>query len=123
MAPRKKTTPAVDTEVKTETAVVEAVAETEKKAPAKKKTTTKAAAKTDTAKKTTTTRAKKAPATKAEVFIEYGGVQVSVDDIISNAKKMVGEDKDVKIYVQPETSKAYIAFGDESVAMDVFFCK
>lgn len=147
MAPRKKTTPAVDTEVSAK--AVETVAAepaTEKKTPAKKATTTKktAASKntSTTAKKTTSatrTRTTKksaaepaAPvvespaietsAPKAEVFIEYGGVQVSVDEIISNAKKIVGNDKDIKIYVQPNTSKAYIAFGEETVSMDVFFC-
>ncbi len=144
MAPRKKATPAVDTDVKTEAAAVEVAAENtaaeaEKKAPAKK--ATKAAAKTTkaAAKKTTTTRTKKAAAKtetveeapvvapveapKAEVFIEYGGAQVSVEEIIGNAKKIVGDDKDIKIYVQPDTSKAYIAFNGESVSMDVFFCK
>lgn len=97
------------------------------------KTTKKAAAKKadePKAAKTTTrkTAAKKAaeaeaPAPKAEIFIEYGGAQVSVDEIIANARKIVGNDKDIKVYVQPDTSKAYIAFGEESVAMDVFFCK
>ena len=60
--------------------------------------------------------------TKAEVIIEFGGVQVSVDEIIKNAKLTVGEDKDVKIYVKPDESKAYIVAGEESVAMDVYFC-
>ncbi|MDD6395473.1 MAG: DUF6465 family protein [Firmicutes bacterium] len=134
MAPRKKTTPAVDTEVKTEAAV-----EAEKKPAAKK--TTKAAAKSTArttkaaaAKKTAAAEVKQAePAVKAEVaapaapktevFVEYGGAQVSVDEVISNARKIVGDDKDIKIYVQPDTSKAYIAFNGESVSMDVFFCK
>ena len=63
-----------------------------------------------------------APAKKAEVFIEFGGVQVAVDEIVKNAKLTVGEDKDVKIYVKPDESKAYIVAGEESVAMDVYFC-
>lgn len=99
------------------------------------KTTKKTAAKKadePKAAKTTTrkTAAKKAveaetaaPAPKAEIFIEYGGAQVSVDEIITNARKIVGSNRDIKVYVQPDTSKAYIAFDGESVAMDVFFCK
>lgn len=64
-----------------------------------------------------------APAVTSQVFIEYGGVQVSVDEVIKNAKSVVGEHKDIKIYVKPDESKAYIAFDDQSVAMDVFFCE
>lgn len=135
---------AVDTDVKAEAA--------EKKTPSRKtaakQTTTAKKASTTTKKTTRTTKkaetapvvedtivetptveapateapATEAPAAKAEVFIEYGGVQVSVDDIIRNAKLIVGDNKDIKIYVQPNTSKAYIAFGEETVSMDVFFC-
>lgn len=115
----------------------ETVAETVE-TPVKKTTTRKTAAKKTTAaasetKKTASKTASKAkpaaevkveaPAAKAEVFIEYGGAQVSVDEVIKNAKAVVGEDKDVKIYVKPDESKAYIAFDDQSVAMDVFFCE
>lgn len=116
---RKTAAKAAETTVAEETKTAKAT----KKA-ASKKTDEPKAAKT-TAKKTAAKKAveAEAPAPKAEIFIEYGGVQVSVDDIISNAKKIVGDDKDIKIYVQPDTSKAYIAFGEESVAMDVFFCK
>lgn len=99
---------------------------TTKKAAAKKADESKTAAKTTT-KKTAAKKAVEAeaaaPAPKAEIFIEYGGVQVSVDEIISNARKIVGNNRDIKIYVQPDTSKAYIAFDGESVSMDVFFCK
>ena len=133
--PRKKTTAAENTEVKeTKTKVAETTTEAaaEKKTPAKK--TTASTAKKATAAKKTTTTAKKtaakkeveapvaAPAPKTEIFIEYNGAQVSVDEIAENAKKIVGNDKDIKIYVQPSTSKAYIAFGEETVAMDVYFC-
>ncbi|MBQ4396254.1 MAG: hypothetical protein II828_01885 [Clostridia bacterium] len=62
-----------------------------------------------------------AAAATAEVFIEFGGAQVPVNEIIANAKAVVGEDKDIKVYVQPENSKAYIAFDDQSVEMDVYF--
>ena len=62
-----------------------------------------------------------AAAATAEVFIEFGGAQVPVNEIIANAKAVVGENKDIKVYVQPENSKAYIAFDDQSVEMDVYF--
>ena len=115
MARAKKATAAaaevkeVKEEVKAEVAAVEA-AEAPAKKPAKKAPAKKAAAK-----------AEKVEA-KAEVIIEFGGVQVSVDEIVKNAKLTVGEDKDVKIYVKPDESKAYIVAGEESVAMDVYFC-
>ena len=113
MAPRKKAAaaPAEVKEVKEEVKA-EAVVE----APAKKPAAKKAPAKKPAAK------AEKVE-TKAEVIIEFGGVQVSVDEIIKNAKLTVGEDKDVKIYVKPEESKAYIVAGEETVAMDVYFCE
>lgn len=152
MAPRKKTTPAVDTEVSSEVSeTVAAEPASEKKSSARKTTSAKKATtakKTETAAKKTASATKtktsekatkepvapvvevpkveipvtEASAPKSEVFIEYGGAQVPVDEIINNAKKIVGNDKDIKIYVQPHTSKAYIAFGEETVAMDVFFC-
>ncbi len=89
-----------------ETVVAEAPA---KKAPAKKTTTTK---------KTTT----KKTAAKVEMFIEFGGVQVSVDEIIENVKKVNGKDaKSYTIYVKPEDSKAYFVADGEEKEMDVFF--
>lgn len=119
MAPRKKAAAAAPAEVKevkevkTEVAV-EAAAE----APAKKPAATKTTAKKAAAPKAEKTVAE-APA--VEVFIEYGA-QVSVDEIVKNAKLTVGEDKVIsKIYVKPEESKAYIVVGDDTVAMDVFF--
>ena len=120
MAPRKKAAAAaaevkeVKEEVKAEVAAVEEAVEAPAKKPAAKKPA-----------------AKKAPAkakaeAKAEVYIEFGGVQVAVDEIVKNAKLTVGEDKDVKIYVKPDVkpdeSKAYIVADEESVAMDVYFC-
>jgi hypothetical protein len=108
MAPRKKAAaaPAEVKEVKEEVKA-EAVVEAPAKKPAAKKAPAKKAAKAEA---------------KAEVIIEFGGAQVSVDEIVKNAKLTVGEDKDVKIYVKPEESKAYIVAGEESVAMDVYFC-
>ena len=99
-------------EAKVEEVKAEVKAE-EKKAPAKK-----APAKAEKVEAKEEVKA----AAKAEVFIEFGGVQVAVDEIVKNAKLTVGEDKDVKIYVKPDESKAYIVAGEESVAMDVYFC-
>lgn len=132
--PRKKKVeaPAAEAEVKAAETAAEAV-----EAPAKKTTTRKTTAAKKTAaapvaaepKKAAAPKAKaeKAPvvekaAAKAEVIIEYNDVKVSVDEIIKNAKIVVGEDKDIKVYVQPGTSKAYIVFDDQTVEMDVYFC-
>ena len=115
-----------------------------------KKTTTKAAAKTSTAKTTTAKTeeapakkapAKKAPAkkaapkkvapkkpeakaeTKVDFFIEFGGVQVSVDEVIKNVKLTLGKDaKEISVYLKPEESKAYFVADGEEKEMDVFFC-
>ncbi len=132
MAPRKKAAAAaaevkeVKEEVKAEAAAaVEAPAKkpAEKKAPAKKAPAKKAPAKAEVkAEAKAEVKAEAKAEAKAEVIIEFGGVQVSVDEIVKNAKLTVGEDKDVKIYVKPDESKAYIVAGEESVAMDVYFC-
>ena len=106
----KKATAKAETAV--ETKAVEAKAETkatEKKPAAKKTTTTK---------KTTT----KKVASKVEMFIEFGGVQVSVNEIIENVKKVNGKDaKNYTIYLKPEDSKAYFVADGEEKEMDVFF--
>lgn len=89
-----------------EAPVVEAKAE---KKPVAKKTTTK---------KTTT----KKTTAKVEMFIEFGGVQVSVDEIIENVKKVNGKDaKNYTIYLKPEDSKAYFVADGEEKEMDVYF--
>ena len=133
MARAKKATAAaaevkeVKEEVKAEVAAVEEAVEAPAKKPAAKKAPAKKAhakAEKVEAKEEVKAAAKaevKVEA-KAEVFIEFGGVQVAVDEIVKNAKLTVGEDKDVKIYVKPDESKAYIVAGEESVAMDVYFC-
>lgn len=96
-----------------ETKAVETVAEAVAEAPAKK-----APAKKTTAKKTTT----KKTASKVEMFIEFGGVQVSVDEIIENVKKVNGKDaKSYTIYLKPEDSKAYFVADGEEKEMDVYF--
>lgn len=120
------------------TALAEAVKETkavEASATSAKKETT--AATTKTAEKSTkTTAAKttkpKAPAkkttakkdtAKVEVFVEFNGVKVSVDEIVKNVKITNGKDaKSYTIYVKPDESKAYFVADGESKEMDVFFC-
>ena len=115
-----------------------------------KKTTTKAAAKTSTAKtaaaKTEEAPAKKAPAKKApakkaapkkvapkkpeakaeakvDFFVEFGGAQVSIDEVIKNVKLTLGKDaKEISVYLKPAESKAYFVADGESMEMDVFFC-
>lgn len=106
---------------------------TEKKTAAKTtaKAETKTAAKTAAPKAETKTAAKKPAAkrtcakkaeTKVEMFIEFGGVQVSVDEIIANTKKANGaEPKTLKIYVKPEESKAYYVADGVEKEMDVYF--
>lgn len=134
--PRKKATaPAAETEAKKAEEVK--AEETVKAATAKKTTARKTAAK-KTAPKAEEVKAvetveeapvvaeaapvQEAPvAPTAEVFIEFGGAQVPVSEIVRNAQNVVGADKDIKVYVQPENSKAYIAYDDQSVEMDVYF--
>ncbi len=106
-------TPAKKTRAKKTTAAKKTAVKAEEKAPEVVEAVVEA--------KEPETKAVEAP--KAEVFIEFGGVQVAVDEIVKNAKLKVGEDKDIKVYVKPDESKAYIVAGEETVAMDVFFCE
>ena len=98
------------------TKAVEKVAEKveEKKAPAKK------AAPAAPAKKA----APKKPAeAKVDFFVEFGGVQVSIEKVIADVKATYGKDaKNVAVYLKPEESKAYFVADGESGEMDVFFC-
>ena len=85
---------------------------------------TKTAAKKPAAKKTTTTKktTAKKTAAKIEMFVEFGGVQVSIDEIIENVKKVNGKDaKNYTIYLKPEDSKAYFVADGVEKDMDVFF--
>lgn len=112
-APAKKAAPKKTAAKKTEAA--------EKKAPAKKTAAKKAPAKKATA--TKKAPAKKAAATKVEVFIEFGGAQVSIDEVIKNVKLVNGKPaKELTIYIKPEESKAYFVADGEDKDMDVFFC-
>ena len=126
MATTKKTA----AKAETKTTAKKAAAKTETKAATKKaaaKTETKAAAKTTAAKKaaTKTTVAKKTAAKKTEpkfdLFIQFGGATVAVDDIEKNVKKVVKGKKAYTVYVKPEESKAYIVADGETTGMDVFF--
>ena len=94
---------------------VKAEVKAEKKAPAKKAAPKKAAPKK-------TAPAKPAEA-KVDFFVEYGGVQVSVADVIANVKATYGKDaKEISVYLKPEESKAYFVADGEEKEMDVFFC-
>ena len=129
------------------TAATKAAAEKETaaKEPVKKATTKAAATKTAAA-KTEEAPAKKAPAKKApakkaapkkvapkkpeakaeakvDFFVEFGGVQVSIDEVIKNVKLTLGKDaKEISVYLKPEESKAYFVADGEEKEMDVFFC-
>ena len=106
---------------------VKAEAKAEKKAPAKKAPAKKAAPKKTAPKKPEAVETKIAEAkpveTKADFFVEFGGVQVAAKDVLENIKKTIGKDaKEIAVYLKPEESKAYfVADGDEK-EMDVFFC-
>ena len=93
---------------------VEEKTEAVKKAPAKKAPAKKAAPK----------KPVEAPAeTKVDFFVEFGGVQVSVEKVIADVKATYGKDaKNVAVYLKPEESKAYFVADGENGEMDVFFC-
>ncbi len=119
-----------------ETAVKEPVKKATTKAAAEKATETpakKAPAKKAPAKKTAPKKvAPKKPAAKAveakieskvDFFVEYGGVQVSIEEVINNVKLTLGKDaKEISVYLKPEESKAYFVADGEEKEMDVFFC-
>ena len=125
MATKKATTAKAETKTaakkttaKAETKATAKKAETKTAATAAKKTETKAAA-------AKTTAAKKPAAKKAEpkfdLYIQFGGATVSVNDIEKNVKKVVKGKKAYTVYVKPEESKAYIVADGETTGMDVFF--
>ena len=120
MATAKKTT----AKAETKTAAKKTATKTAAKTTAAK-TETKAAAKTTAAKAETKTAAKKPAANKAEpkfdLYIQFGGATVSVNDIEKNVKKVVKGKKAYTVYVKPEESKAYIVADGETTGMDVFF--
>ena len=125
MATKKATT----AKAETKTAAKKTTAKAETKATAKKaetKTAATAAKKTETkATAAKTTAAKKPAAKKTEpkfdLYIQFGGATVSVNDIEKNVKKVVKGKKAYTVYVKPEESKAYIVADGETTGMDVFF--
>ena len=78
------------------------------KATAPKKET-KTAEKKPAAKKTTATKA-----TMPKVFVEYQGIQVSLDDILAAVQAAAGKAKTIEVYVKPEDGAAYYVAGEES---------
>ena len=105
----KTTKAATKTAAKTATKATAAKAE-EKKAPAKKAPAKKAPA-------------KKAAEAKVNFFVEFGGVQVSIDEVVANVKATYGKNaKEIAVYLKPEDSKAYFVADGEENEMDVFFC-
>ena len=104
-----------------EKAPVEAVAE---KA-AEVKATVEAAAKKAAPNKAAPKKVapKKPVPTKVNFFVEYGGVQVSVDEVVANIKATYGKEaKEIAVYLKPDESKAYFVADGEKGEMDVFFC-
>ena len=106
---------------------VKAEAKAEKKAPAKKAPAKKAAPKKTAPKKPEAVETKIAEAkpveTKADFFVEFGGVQVAAKDVLENIKKTIGKDaKEIAVYLKPEESKAYCVADGEKGEMDVYFC-
>ena len=111
----KKTTKAATKTAKATAAAAEVEVKEEKKAPAKKAPAKKAPAKK--------AAAKKPVEAKVDFFVEYGGVQVSVADVVENIKATYGKDaKEIAVYLKPEESKAYFVADGEEREMDVFFC-
>ena len=118
-AAAEKETAAKETVKKTAT---KAAAKTEE-APAKKAPAKKAPAKKAAPKKVAPKKPEAKAETKVDFFVEFGGVQVSVDEVIKNVKLTLGKDaKEISVYLKPEESKAYFVADGEEKEMDVFFC-
>ena len=115
----EKETKAVKAAEKVTKTAAKATKAVEEKAPAKKAVEEKAPAKKAPAKKAP---AKKADA-KVNFFVEFGGVQVSIDEVVENIKATYGKDaKEFAVYLKPDESKAYFVADGEEGEMDVFFC-
>ena len=116
----KKTAATKTAPVQTEEIVnVEETVKVEKKTATKATAEKKTAAKKPAVKKT----APKKPTEKVEIFVEFGGVQVAIEDVINNVKATYGKKAtDLKVYVKPEESKAYFVADGVEGEMDVYFC-
>ena len=99
-----------------------AAAKTEE-APVKKSPAKKAPAKKAAPKKIAPKKPEVQAETKVDFFVEFGGVQVSINEVIKNVKLTLGKDaKEISVYLKPEESKAYFVADGENMEMDVFFC-
>ena len=99
-----------------------AVAKTEE-APAKKAPAKKAPAKKAAPKKVAPKKPEAKAETNVKVFVEFGEGQESMDQLVENAKLVVGKPvKEMEIYLKPAERKAYIVADGEKSEMDVFFC-
>lgn len=110
---------------KAEAKTTEAAVKEEKKAPAKKAPAKKAVPKKVAPKKPAAVAALTAAPTETKVnfFVEFAGVQVSIDEVVKNVKVTLGKDaKEISVYLKPEESKAYFVADGEEKEMDVFFC-
>lgn len=119
-AVEKETVKPVAKAAENETAKAAPAKAAEKKAPAKK-----APAKKDPVKKAPAKKAveNKPAEAKVNFFVEFGGVQVAVDEVIKNVKATYGKDaKEISVYLKPEESKAYFVADGVEKEMDVFFC-
>ena len=95
------------------------------KAEVKKAEPKKAAAKKAPAKKAPAKKAapKRPAEAKVDFFVEFGGVQVSIEKVVADVKATYGKDaKEIAVYLKPEESKAYFVADGENGEMDVFFC-
>lgn len=119
-AVEKETVKPVAKATENETAKVAPAKAAEKKAPAKKAPAKKAPVKKAPAKKAVEIKPAEA---KVNFFVEFGGVQVAVDEVIKNVKATYGKDaKEISVYLKPEESKAYFVADGVEKEMDVFFC-
>ncbi len=119
-AVEKETVKPVAKAAENETAKAAPAKAAEKKAPAKKAPAKKAPVKKAPAKKAVEIKPAEA---KVNFFVEFGGVQVAVDEVIKNVKATYGKDaKEISVYLKPEESKAYFVADGVEKEMDVFFC-
>ena len=97
MAARKSVTKTTKKPVEAKAEAVKEVVAEEVKAPAKK-------------------AAAKAPVKTQEVYVQFGGKEVSVKDLTEKVKDMT----DVKVYVKPEENTAYyVVNGEVSGSMEL----
>ena len=107
----------------TKAPATKAAAEKVEEAPAKKAPAKKAPAKKAAPKKVAPKKPEAKAETKVKVFVEFGEGQESMDQLVENAKLVVGKPvKEMEIYLKPAERKAYIVADGEKSEMDIFFC-